>query len=89
MDYAYPPIPAGEKIITSETSAFNIANALGGVIGAVVVDGSLGPAAIPYAAAVVPVIGVLFILTQEHKPSARLLLKPGNDHHNSRRRSND
>ena len=60
---------APELAATANISAFNIANALGGVIGGVVVDGRLGPAAIPYAAAVIPILGVLFILTQERTPS--------------------
>jgi MFS transporter, DHA1 family, inner membrane transport protein len=59
---------APELAATANISAFNIANALGGVIGGVVVDGSLGSAAIPFAAAVVPFIGLLFILWQERKP---------------------
>ncbi len=48
---------APELSATANISAFNIANALGGVIGAIVVDGSLGPAAIPYAATFIPVLG--------------------------------
>jgi MFS transporter, DHA1 family, inner membrane transport protein len=60
---------APELAATANISAFNIANALGGVIGGVVVDGSLGAAAIPFAAAAVPLIGLLFILWQERKPA--------------------
>jgi len=59
---------APELAATANISAFNIANALGGVIGGVVVDGSLGAAAIPFAAAVVPFVGLLFILWQERRP---------------------
>jgi len=58
---------APELAATANISAFNIANALGGIIGAAVVDSTLGAAAIPYAAALVPVLGVLFILTQERR----------------------
>jgi MFS transporter, DHA1 family, inner membrane transport protein len=60
---------APELAATANISAFNIANALGGVIGGVVVDGSLGAAAIPFAAAVVPFVGLLFILWQERRPA--------------------
>ncbi|MCU0927321.1 MAG: MFS transporter, partial [Hydrogenophaga sp.] len=59
---------APELAATANISAFNIANALGGVIGGVVVDGSLGAAAIPFAAAVVPFVGLLFIWWQERRP---------------------
>lgn len=58
---------APEFAATANISAFNIANALGGIIGAAVVDSTLGATAIPFAAAMVPVLGVLFILTQERK----------------------
>jgi MFS transporter, DHA1 family, inner membrane transport protein len=60
---------APELAATANISAFNIANALGGVIGGVVVDGSLGAAAIPFAAAIVPFVGLLFIFWQERKPA--------------------
>jgi MFS transporter, DHA1 family, inner membrane transport protein len=59
---------APELAATANISAFNIANAMGGVIGGAVVDSALGAAAIPFAAAVVPFIGLLFILNQERKP---------------------
>ncbi|MCB1456428.1 MAG: MFS transporter [Nitratireductor sp.] len=58
---------APELAATANISAFNIANALGGLIGGAVVDSNFGAAAIPFAAAVVPVFGLLFILTQERK----------------------
>lgn len=60
---------APELAATANISAFNIANALGGIIGGAVVDSHLGAAAIPFAAAIVPVVGLLFILTQERKPA--------------------
>ncbi|SIS91924.1 MFS transporter [Phaeovulum vinaykumarii] len=60
---------APELAATANISAFNIANALGGLIGGAVIDSSFGAAAIPFAAAIVPVIGLLFILSQEHKPA--------------------
>ncbi|MGL4241525.1 MAG: MFS transporter [Beijerinckiaceae bacterium] len=61
---------APELAATANISAFNIANALGGVIGGAVVDSSFGAAAIPFAAIAVPVIGLLFILTQERQEPA-------------------
>lgn len=60
---------APELAATANISAFNVANALGGIIGGAVVDSHLGAAAIPFAAAVVPVVGLLFILTQERQPA--------------------
>jgi DHA1 family inner membrane transport protein len=56
---------APELAATANISAFNIANALGGVIGGLVVDSPFGAGAIPFAAALVPTIGLLFILSQE------------------------
>jgi DHA1 family inner membrane transport protein len=60
---------APELAATANISAFNIANALGGIIGGAVVDSSLGPSAIPFAAAIVPVFGLLFVLFQERRPA--------------------
>ncbi|UXH77525.1 MFS transporter [Roseateles amylovorans] len=62
---------APELAATANISAFNIANALGGVIGGVVIDSSLGEAAIPFAAAIVPAVALLFIVSQEwRRPAA-------------------
>jgi len=58
---------APELSATANISAFNIANALGGIIGGAVVDSSWGAAGIPFAAIVIPVIGFLFIISQERK----------------------
>jgi MFS transporter, DHA1 family, inner membrane transport protein len=58
---------APELAATANISAFNIANALGGLIGGAVVDSHFGAAAIPFAAAIIPIVGVLFIFTQERK----------------------
>lgn len=58
---------APELAATANISAFNIANALGGIIGATVIDSNLGAAAIPFVAVVIPVLGVLFIIRQERK----------------------
>jgi DHA1 family inner membrane transport protein len=56
---------APELAATANISAFNIANALGGLIGGAIVDSSLGASAVPFAAAIVPAIALLFILSQE------------------------
>jgi DHA1 family inner membrane transport protein len=56
---------APELAATANISAFNVANALGGLIGGIVVDSSFGAGAIPFAAAILPMLAVLFILSQE------------------------
>jgi DHA1 family inner membrane transport protein len=58
---------APELSATANISAFNVANALGGVIGGTVVDSSWGAAGIPFAAVVIPIVGLLFIVLQERK----------------------
>lgn len=60
---------APELAATANISAFNIANALGGIIGGAVVDSTLGAAYIPFAAIIVPAIGLVFIIWQERKPA--------------------
>lgn len=66
---------APELAATANISAFNVANALGGIIGGVVIDSHFGAQAIPFAAAIIPIVGVLFILTQERKgPTAAVSL---------------
>ncbi|MGL4755613.1 MFS transporter [Aeromonas veronii] len=63
---------APELAATANISAFNIANALGGIIGGTVVDSHFGPAALPFFAALVPLMGLLFILSQECSRRAAL-----------------
>ena len=58
---------APELAATANISAFNIANALGGLIGGAIVDSSFGASAIPFAAAILPVVALLFILSQERR----------------------
>ncbi|MEH6523558.1 MFS transporter [Sulfitobacter sp.] len=58
---------APELAATANISAFNIANALGGIIGGIVVDSTWGPSYIPFAAIIVPAVGLLFIIWQERK----------------------
>jgi DHA1 family inner membrane transport protein len=61
---------APELAATANISAFNIANALGGLIGGAIVDSSFGTSAIPFAAAVAPALALLFILSQERGRSS-------------------
>jgi len=58
---------APELASTANISAFNIANALGGFSGGVVVDSHWGASAIPFAATIVPIVGLLYIFRQEYK----------------------
>lgn len=58
---------APELAATANISAFNVANALGGIIGGIVVDSSYGAGYIPFAAIIVPTIGLVFIIWQERK----------------------
>lgn len=53
---------APELAGTANISAFNLANALGGIIGGVAVDSTLGAASIPWVAIVIPVVGIVFVL---------------------------
>src|SRR5882762_7625235 len=69
---------APELAATANISAFNIANALGGLIGGAVIDSSFGASAIPYAAAIVPSVALIFILSQErHSVGLALSREPG------------
>lgn len=58
---------APELAATANISAFNVANALGGFIGGAVVDSSFGAAAIPFFAIIIPIAGLVFIVSQERK----------------------
>jgi MFS transporter, DHA1 family, inner membrane transport protein len=66
---------APELAATANISAFNIANALGGLIGGAIVDSSFGASAIPFAAAIVPFVALLFILSQERRSVSQVLSK--------------
>jgi DHA1 family inner membrane transport protein len=46
------------------------------MIGGAVVDGAFGPGAIPYAAAVLPLLALLFILTQERRSETSVRSRP-------------
>jgi DHA1 family inner membrane transport protein len=67
---------APELAATANISAFNIANALGGLIGGAVVDSAFGANAIPFAAAIVPFVALLFILSQERHSAGPALSQP-------------
>jgi DHA1 family inner membrane transport protein len=67
---------APELAATANISAFNTANAVGGMIGGAVVDSSLGAGAIPFSAAVVPLVALLFILSQERRSGVGPALSP-------------
>jgi MFS transporter, DHA1 family, inner membrane transport protein len=59
---------APELAATANISAFNIANALGGIIGGHAVDtGSIGPSMVPFLAAAVPVIGLIIAMIAENR----------------------
>jgi len=55
-------------VVTGPILTLWLARALGGVIGGAVVDSSLGAGVIPFAAAVLPLVALVFILTQERGP---------------------
>ncbi len=50
-----------ELAATANISAFNLANAFGGFLGGIVLDSQLGASMIPFAAIIIPIIGLLFI----------------------------
>ncbi|WP_392340641.1 MFS transporter [Moritella marina] len=57
-----------ELAATANISAFNLANAFGGILGGIVLDSSMGASMIPYAAIIVPMIGLLFIVKANKSP---------------------
>ncbi len=62
---------AQELAATANISAFNIANAFGGIIGGYAVDhAEVGAGMVPYLAAVVPVIGLVIALAAEQGASS-------------------
>lgn len=56
---------APELAATANISAFNVANALGGILGGAVVDSTLGSAAVPWAAVAASAVGLVFVASQE------------------------
>lgn len=56
---------APELTATLNISAFNLANALGALMGGIIIDSVYGVSLIPFAALIFPVIGVIYIAYQE------------------------
>ncbi len=65
-----------ELAATANISAFNLANAFGGFLGGMVLDSQMGASMIPYAAIIVPLIGLLFIAKANRKESKQAELAP-------------
>ncbi|CAV27658.1 MFS transporter [Vibrio atlanticus] len=67
-----------ELAATANISAFNLANAFGGFLGGMVLDSQLGAGMIPFAAVVVPVIGLLLIAkaNRAEKPQNESIFSP-------------
>ncbi|MBO2590197.1 MFS transporter [Shewanella algae] len=61
-----------ELAATANISAFNLANAFGGFLGGMVLDSQVGADMIPFAAILVPVIGLLFITATNRRENARI-----------------
>ncbi|PMN96878.1 MFS transporter [Vibrio splendidus] len=56
-----------ELAATANISAFNLANAFGGFLGGMVLDSQLGAGMIPFAAVVVPIVGLFLIAKANRK----------------------
>ncbi|MGV2989394.1 MFS transporter [Vibrio sp. E150_011] len=69
-----------ELAATANISAFNLANAFGGILGGVVIDSQLGASMIPFAAVLVPVVGLAFIF-QTNKREKQAFAKEDNNLH--------
>ncbi|OCH23470.1 MFS transporter [Aliivibrio sp. 1S128] len=65
-----------ELAATANISAFNLANAFGGFLGGMVLDSQLGASMIPFAAVVVPIIGLLFIAKANRKELSPIQVTP-------------
>lgn len=67
-----------ELAATANISAFNLANAFGGFLGGMILDSQLGAGMIPFAAVVVPVIGLLLIAkaNRSEKPQNDSIFSP-------------
>ncbi|MCL1060221.1 MFS transporter [Shewanella gelidimarina] len=60
-----------ELAATANISAFNLANAFGGFLGGMVLDSHMGAGMIPYAAIIVPIIGLFFIAKANKRESTQ------------------
>ena len=63
---------AQELAATANISAFNLANAFGGILGGVILDSQINTATIPYFAVIVPMIGLLFIIKVNNKNKTQI-----------------
>ncbi|RPH25531.1 MFS transporter [Buttiauxella warmboldiae] len=63
---------APELAGTANISAFNLANALGGIIGGLTVDSTLGAVGIPWVATLIPVAGIAFVLFNRRNSSLKV-----------------
>lgn len=64
-----------ELAATVNISAFNLANAFGGFLGGVILDSQVGAGMIPYAAILVPLIG-LVIIVKANRQQPKLYIEP-------------
>ncbi|PSU36255.1 MFS transporter [Photobacterium lutimaris] len=65
-----------ELAATANISAFNLANAFGGFLGGMVLDSQMGAGMIPYAAVIVPIIGLLLIAKANRRENSQDKLTP-------------
>ena len=67
-----------ELAATANISAFNLANAFGGFLGGMVLDSQLGAGMIPFAAVVVPIVGLSLIAkaNRKEKPQSNSIFAP-------------
>ncbi|PMK14223.1 MFS transporter [Vibrio splendidus] len=67
-----------ELAATANISAFNLANAFGGFLGGMVLDSQLGAGMIPFAAVVVPIVGLFLIskANRNEKPQSNSIFAP-------------
>ena len=67
-----------ELAATANISAFNLANAFGGFLGGMVLDSQLGAGVIPFAAVVVPIVGLFLIAkaNRKEKPQSNSIFAP-------------
>lgn len=64
-----------ELAATANISAFNLANAFGGFLGGMIIDSRLGAGMIPYAAIIIPLIGLLFIYSTNKRERLQQAVK--------------
>ncbi|MEZ8237854.1 MFS transporter [Vibrio splendidus] len=67
-----------ELAATANISAFNLANAFGGFLGGMVLDSQRGAGMIPFAAVVVPIVGLFLIAkaNRKEKPQSNSIFAP-------------